>query len=200
MSHRTSTALTITVLTLAGCQSGGEAPRPRPDPLLGDPPPPAPGVSRVDDDVLLGGRPRTTPVGRRRPLAGPPVLGPGDTNAALASGLPPAADASDLRIPDASRRRAAVGGRENPAPPPVERFDPESIKRYDDAERLLKRWGVTEYRLRQTPEKKWHFEVTVPSPDNVLVRRLYEFSHEDSITAVRAVLTRIHRNRAASSR
>ncbi|HXG08996.1 MAG TPA: hypothetical protein VNK04_04340 [Gemmataceae bacterium] len=148
------------------------------------PPLPAP-TSSTSPAALAGGvfqpldpRPEFRTTGRG---AGPSWKGPGTAGAVLQP-PEPVAEGLPRSDPGPAPGFTLVGG-----PRPLT---------YEQAQTLLQARGVTWQRLEAGPEPgEWKFSCSIPNRQNPQIRRFYEAKAQDPITAIRAVLEQMDRER-----
>jgi len=179
-----------------------------------------------DREPIFGNRPLVPapepirdvePIPRERPELRPQGVklngSPASTNAAMAAGH----TASDLRIPNETRRKKQP----EPEPEPVSKsfqstnLQPEPsapspqpklvsvesspmltrIRTADEGKQRAKELGVNWQKLEQLTSGEWQYSVTVPNEQNVAVNRRVEARDRDQVTAIQLVLDQIGRDR-----
>ena len=207
----------LLALLLAGCASGGRTNSPR-DPVLPAPPQPidpllgGPPAQPVKKTAASLGPPTT---------AGVPMMTSSTTTpstAALAGGSSQPLDAShDLRIGpapavpvnDPRRGETAPGNVTLQQPQVVSNASPArtpplppvsgsaytggaQVMTYQQAQAVLLKRGVTWQRLETWGDKgEWKFSCAVPNPSNPNIRRNYEATARDDLSALRAVINQM---------
>jgi hypothetical protein len=66
---------------------------------------------------------------------------------------------------------------------------------YEQAQAQLAAHGVTWQRLETTGDNSWKFSCSVPNPQNKFISRTYEGQARDYLSAMRAVLDQIAKER-----
>lgn len=191
-------------LLLVGCAADNR--QAAADPLLG-PPAPAPAAR-----VAAPAAPTPAPTAQASVVPPLPVPSPpaSTSPAALAQGPAASFDpARELRISAGVQTTAGQGGWQSTGSlqPPAGRSDPFSpvslgaaaggqVTTHEQALAMLSARGVTWYRLESTSEHgPCKFTCSLPNPQNRLVSRTYEAQAADPLSAMRAVLDQINRDR-----
>lgn len=147
-----------------------------------------------------------------RPLEGSSELRIGPDPRPVASGggswqgtPPPGTPTLNPPVPPTTTLTSAPA---SPLPPPITAAPPVAshsftpvaggrVGSYEQAQAQLAAYGVTWQRLETWGDKGWKFSCSIPNPQNKSISRNYEAQAGDYLSAVRAVLDQISRDRVS---